>query len=295
MTARNNLVIALCLAALWASTGSIASAQREVPNTRLVMHEQLVLLLNPMGAEHRLDLGVRGEVGDPNDLLSAGSHVEGGVTTAVSPVYAFGGGYLQIQPFSFLVVRGELVGATVWPIGMNGAGHYGLSGYGADIHGQNLPGDAAGSASGWMASMSATLQGAVDLPDGWRLLLVSEWCLSRSALGSDPFYYSMKYDLVMAREDFVVTGTSFVGAEARLASDLLLRFGAYDDLRTVPNSGYVGHQVGPLAMLEWQHITPEIGALTIFVRGGGYTHHVVREGEATILGGIAIDYELGGL
>jgi hypothetical protein len=291
MTARTTVLMAL-LMSLWATP---AAAQHAAPAARLIMHEQLVLLLNPMGAEHRLDLGVRREVGTPDDLLSAGSHIEGGVTTAVSPVYAFGGGYLQIQPFSFLVLRGELVGGGVWPIGMNGAGHYGVSGYDADVHSENLPGNAAGSAGGWMASMSATLQGAVDVASGWRLLLVSEWGLSRSVLGTDAHYYSMKYDLVLAREDFVVTGSSFLGAEARLASDLVVRFGAYDDFRNVPNSSYVGHQVGGLAMLEWQHITPEIGALAVFVRGGGYTHHVIREGEATILGGIAIDYELGGL
>jgi 2C-methyl-D-erythritol 2,4-cyclodiphosphate synthase len=31
------------------------------------------------------------------------------------------------------------------------------------------------------------------------------------------------------------------------------------------------------------------------VRGGGYTHHAIREGEATILGGVAVDYDFGGL
>ncbi len=293
MTPRDALPTALSMTLLLLTAP--AAAQQEVPSTRAVMHEQLVLLLNPMGAEHRLDLGVRRELGDPDDMLRMGSHVEGGVATAVSPVYAFGGGYLQVQPLSFLVLRGELVGGGVWPIGMNGAGHYGVAGYDADVRGANLPASEGGSATGWMASMSATLQGALDLPDGWRLLLVSEWGLSRSVIGESPFYYSMRYDLVLAREDFVVTGGSFVGAEARLASDLVMRFGAYDDFRSVPSSGYVGHQLGPLAMLEWQHVTPEIGALVIFVRGGGYTHHVVREGEATILGGLAIDYELGGL
>lgn len=286
------LLLALGASALVASP---AAAQAEVPRARVVMHQQLVLLLNPMGAEHRLDLGVRRELGDPEDMLRMGSHVEGGVATAVSPVYALGGGYLQVQPLSFLVLRGELLGATVWPIGMSGAGHYGVPGYDADVHSENLPADGGGTASGWMASMSATLQGAIDLPDGWRLLLLSEWGLSRSVLGADAHYYSMKYDLVLAREDFVVTGSSFLGAEARVASDLVVRFGAYDDFRTVPNSGYVGHQLGGLAMLEWQHLTPEIGALAVFVRGGGYTHHAIREGEATILGGIAVDYELGGL
>lgn len=300
MTTKTSLLLTLLLVAAPASAQDAAEAEPAAARprhdrARAILREELVLLLNPMGAQHRLDLGFRRETGDPDDLLTSGSHVEGGVATAVAPVFALGGGYLEVQPLSFLVLRGELYGAGVWPIGMVGAGHYGVSGYGADVHAENLPADAGGTATGWIGSVSATLQGAVPLGEGWRLLVTSQWGLTRTVLGDQPFYYSMRHDLVLAREDFVVTGTSFVGAEARLAADLVLRFGAYDDLRNVPASGYVGHQLGPLAMLEWEHLTPEIGSLAVFVRGGGYTHHVVREGEATILGGIAIDYELGGL
>lgn len=262
---------------------------------RALAREQLALLLNPMGAEHRLDLAIRSELGDPDDILTSGTHVEGGVTTALSPVYAIGGGYFQVSPLSFLVLRSEIVGASVWPIGMSGAGHYGLGGYDADVRPQALPGEAAGTANGWLATFSITLQGALDLATGLRLLLVSELGLTRTVMGDAPFYYSMKHDLVLAREDTVLCSSSFVGMEIRAASDLVVRFGAYDDLRHVPASGYVGHQLGPLVMLEWQHVTPEVGSLAIFVRGGGYTHHVIREDQATILGGVAVDYELGGL
>lgn len=262
---------------------------------RAVLHQQLVALLNPMGAEHRLELGLRDELGNPDDILTSLAHIEGGIATAVSPVYAMGGGYLQVAPVSFLVLRGEIVGATVWPIGMSGAGHYALGGYGADVRAQALPAENAGTASGWLATVSATLQGALDLTTGVRLLLLSELGLTRAVMGEAPFYYSMKHDLVLAREDFVLTSSSFLGMELRAASDLVVRFGAYDDLRHVPGSGYVGHQVGPVVMLEWAHPAPMVGSLAIFVRGGGYTHHVTREGEATILGGVAVDYELGGL
>jgi hypothetical protein len=114
-------------------------------------------------------------------------------------------------------------------------------------------------------------------------------------VGEASFYYSMKHDLVLAQRDFVLLSCSFVGVEVRAASDLVLRFGAYDDLRHVPASGYVGHQVGPIAMIEWQRVDPVLPSLAIFVRGGGYTHHVTRAEEATVLAGLAIDYDLGGL
>jgi hypothetical protein len=168
----------LAALALLAAPPTLAQAQEVEPTSaparpHLVMHEQLVLLLNPMGTEHRLDAAVRSELGEPEDLLTSGTHVEGGVSTAVSPVYAVGGGYVQASPLSFLVLRGAIEGIAVWPIGMDGAGHYGLPGYDADVRSQNLLAEDAGSASGFLATMSATLQGAIDIGDGVRLLRAS--------------------------------------------------------------------------------------------------------------------------
>ncbi|MBX3269585.1 MAG: hypothetical protein KF729_04960 [Sandaracinaceae bacterium] len=280
-----------------AAAGQPASpAPAEAPSTvRVVAHQRLIALLNPMGAEHRFDLSVRAPLGDQRDLFFDGAHLQGGATSFVSPVYAIGGGFVELAPFSFLVLRGEVMGAGVWPIGMNAAGHYGLTSYDDDVRGEALPGAQGGSARGLFAGGSVTLQGAIGLGDGVRLLFASELGLTYVALGDAPYYYSMKHDLVLAREDLVLTNSAFLGLEVRCASDLLLRVGAYDDVRHVPASGYVGHQLGPIAMLSWERIDPALSGLTIFVRGGGYTHHVFRAGEATILGGVALDYDLGGL
>jgi hypothetical protein len=105
----------------------------------------------------------------------------------------------------------------------------------------------------------------------------------------------MRYDLVLAREDLVLTNDGLVGLEVRAESDLVVRAGVYDDLRHVPASGYVGHQLGPIVMLEWSGVAAGIDHLTVYVRGGTYTHHAIRAGEATILGGVSVDYDLGGL
>ena len=72
-----------------------------------------------------------------------------------------------------------------------------------------------------------------------------------------------------------------------------MRFGAYDDVRFVPASGYVGPQVGAIAMIGIARAAPEVPEINVFVRGGYYTSHVQRADEYTILGGIAIDYDLG--
>lgn len=267
----------------------------EAPRRHVVMHEQLVGLLNPMGAEHRLDVAYRAELGADDDLFTQGTHLEIGASTAVSPVYAFGGGYVQLSPLSFLVLRGDLQGAGVWPIGMDGAGFYAVPGYDAEVQNAALPADRGGSASGWLAQLTVTLQGAIDLGGGARLLGGSELALAFEEMGSAPYYDSMKHDAIMARDETILLSSTFVGVELPVASDLVLRWGAYDDLRFVPASGYVGHQLGPLAMLEWHHVTPQIASLGVFARGGGYTHHLYRAGEATVLVGVAIDFDLGDL
>jgi hypothetical protein len=294
---RLSLLLALTSLAL----PTMAAAQEEDVEperpspVRVVGHQQLIALLNPMGAEHRFDLGVRTSIGDQSDMLFDGAHFEGGAATALSPIYAIGGGYLELAPFSFLVLRGEVTGATVWPIGMSGAGYYGLSGYDGDVRPQALPPEQGGQADGWLATASVTLQGAVDLGGGARILALSELGFTHAVLGDDPFYYSMKHDLVLAREDFLLTNGAFVGLELRPLPDFVVRVGAYDDLRHVPASGYLGHQVGGIVMVGWDHLSANVSSLTIFVRSGGYTHHVVRQDQATILAGVAVDYDLGGL
>lgn len=264
-------------------------------DVQLVARQDLVALLNPMGAEHRFELALRGDLGDQTDVLFQGAHLQGGVTSYASPVYVIGGGYMEFAPFSFLSLRGDLLGAGIWPIGMSGAGYYGVSGYDADVRSQSLPAEAGRTATGWIASGSMTLQGAIDFGGGTRVVFANEFGVSYVVVGGEGFYYSMKSDLILAREDVLLTNSGFLGIEHRVAQDMLIRVGAYDDLRYVPASGYVGHQVGPIAMVEWQRPAPSIGALTVFVRGGGYTHHLIRAEEATILGGVSVDYTLGGL
>lgn len=288
------VVLALLLAAGLAPSARAQEAETEGP-AAAVGHHRVLALLNPMGVEHRLDLGLRRDVGDQEDILFEGAHVQTGLTSYVAPVYAIGGGYVEISPFSFLGLRGEIMGAGVWPIGMDAAGYYGVPGYDADVRGQALPGGDGRSASGWMATGSVELRGALEVAAGVRILLLSELGVTWTVLGDAPFHYSMKHDLVLARQDLVVLSSSFAGVEVRAARDIVVRFGAYDDLRHVPASGYVGHQLGPMATISWEHPVDGVGELTIFLRGGGYTHHATREGEATILGGVALDYELGSI
>lgn len=261
--------------------------------TRWFATQQLVGLLNPMGAEHRFDVGLRWNSG-ANAFLLQDSHVAFGATSYVSPVYAIGGAFVQAQPLAFLVLRADWMGIGVWPIGLQGAGHYGLLGYDASLSSANLPAERALSAAGWTASVSATLQAAVELNSSERFVLTSDSTLSYTSLGAQPYYYSMRSDLILAQRDWLFCNNSFVGYEAR-RGDSIYRLGVYDDARYVLASGYLGFQLGPVGMVELLNVTPTLPSLTLFVRAGYYTHHAIRAEQATVLGGVAIDWDFGSI
>lgn len=282
----------LPLALLLAASAPRPAAAQDV---RGVAHQGLVLLLNPMGAQHELELGLRSPLGDQGELLFDGAHAETGVVSRVSPVFANTGGYLEVSPLSFLVLRAEFLGIAQWPIGMNAAGYYGLEGYDADVRGQSLPADAGGSATGWSVRLSGQLQGALPIVDHVRLVMVDRMTFEHADVGDAPYYYSQDHDLVLARSDWVVHNDGLLLAEIEAESDLVIRAGAYSNLRWVPESGYVAHQVGPLFAISFRHPADGVSEITPFIRGGYYTHHGIRADELTVLGGISIDYDLGGV
>ncbi len=270
-----------------------ARAEPREGRVRAVIGQRLLLLLNPMGMEHTLTAGFRARLGDPRELLFMGAHAETGLVSYVSPVYAITGGYVQVSPLAFLVVRAELTHAVVWPIGMEGAGYYGLGGYDDDVRPEQLTAERGATATGWSLRLSATLQGLVPLGDGARLLVQDQLTAQHASLGDASHYYDMKWDLVLARQDWALINHAVLLLEVDLGPGLHLRVGAYDDARYVPASGHVGHQVGPIAMLAIDRPAPEVPEVTPFLRGGYYTDHVLRREELTVLGGLGVTYDLG--
>jgi hypothetical protein len=100
---------------------------------------------------------------------------------------------------------------------------------------------------------------------------------------------------VLAREDWRLVNTGVLLVEVDLDRDVRLQVGAYDDLRVVPASGYVGHQLGPIAILSIEHASSDVVEVAPFLRAGYYTDHVIRAGELTILGGVEVSYDLGAI
>lgn len=286
MGARTRL--ALAAAAITLVGAPTARAQP----VRGVLHQRLVALLNPMGMEHTLRAGLRAPLGDPAELLFTGAHVEAGGVGYVSPIYAIHGGYLEVTPLAFLSLRAEVTGTAQWPLGMDGAGYYAVDGYDADVNAQSLPGDEGGSATGWTVTLSGTLQGMVPL-GSVSLILADRTQAAHASVGDAPFRYAPKYDLVVARQDWVVTNDALVLLDVPLDARWTLRAGAYDDLRWVPASGYVGNQVGPIAVLSVREPADAVRGIDLYVRGGWYTHHGPRQDELTVLGGVSVSYDLG--
>lgn len=266
---------------------------------RWAAHQTLVLLLNPMGAEHNLRVGLCVPLYDSADPLVALNHFEIGATSYVSPVYAIGGGYAQLVPVSFVVLRSELNAMGVWSLPIDGAGYYPRDDYAARWGASDLPAANGGTASGWSFRGLAALRGRLELAtlaSGPLVLIAYDaFFADYHELGDAAYFAQLRFDVVAARHDWVLSNEAMLMVGIPIAGGPELRIGAYDQTRDVPGSGYVGNQVGGVLMLTWTRPCPGIDELSVFVRVGGYTHHGVRLDEATTLGGATADHDLGGL
>ena len=256
------------------------------------MHQRLVGLVEPMGAEHRIAAGIRARLGDPDEMLFTGTHAEAGLINYTTPVETQTGAWLTVSPLAFLVLRAEITGLDLWPIGMNGAGHYPVDGYDADVSSENLPAEAGEHASGWRVAVAGTLQGAIPLHPAFRILLFDELGGEHVALGDARHYYSPRYDLVLGRNEWMLANSALVLGEATFDDSALLRFGAYDDLRSVPRSGQLSNQVGGLVALTLGRVDPAVPELSFFIRAGVFTHHRSRAGLPTGLAGVQARYSI---
>lgn len=257
----------------------------------VVFHERLVGLINPMGAEHMLRAGVRAPLSDSADVLLRDTYVEGGAVNYTSPIYTMNGGYLEVSPLAFLILRAEVSGIFMWPIGMDGGGHYPVEGYSANVG--SLPAADGEHAYGWNVQLGGTLQGAVPLGP-LRLLMWSQLTLELQSLGTAEHYFFPRFEVVLAREDWMLASSNLVLFEIPLSEGVALRIGAYDDMRYVFRSGYVANQVGPIVALTIENADPAVPEITAFVRAGFNTNGM-REAEWGGLAGIMIRYDAGAL
>jgi hypothetical protein len=176
---------------------------------------------------------------------------------------------------------------------MNGAGYYGFCHYDPYLDPQQeMPADQGRTATGWRATFSGTLQGM--LPIGTvRVLFLDQIAGERANVGDAAFYYDQRNDIVRAQTDWLLKNDVFLGFDVPVGETTIFRAGVYDSLRLRPASSLANNQLGPIVMMGFDRPNEFLSSITVFVRGGFYTHHGARQGEPTILGGISVDYDLG--
>jgi hypothetical protein len=272
-----------------------------------VLRQTLVALINPMGGEHQMRLGVCTPLYHSSSEVFSGNHFEFGAANYLSPVYAYTGPYVELAPSSFFSLRLELTGIGMWPFPMDGAAYFDMSksvatanaqhpGQGqryAKFNDSDVPEREGRSGSGWSAKVISGLAGKVPLGNKMSLIVADALWLDHGEVGRAPYWLDLRNDLVAARVENIVGNEGVALLEIPIKKTVL-RFGGYDAVRATPSAGYVGHQVGGFAMVELVDLTRAIASFAIWARVGGYTHHAVREAQPAALLGIAVDWDLGG-
>ncbi|HUJ59667.1 MAG TPA: hypothetical protein VLX92_14280 [Kofleriaceae bacterium] len=249
----------------------------------LILDETLVGITNPLGVENQLQLYACWPLVETPGLLFDYTNVELGLYDNLSPIYVQQGAFVQVTPLSPLVVRAEVAGVQYWPLPIDGAGYYAVSGYRADFRDAALPAARGGSATGVEAGSSVTLQGA--LPLAPRLGLVASDTLNPEywRLGDGAYWVNERRDVILARSDWLVKNTAALLVEVKRAP-ATLRAGVTDDFTAVPRAGYAANLVGGLATLDVRHPTPSLHEVSAFVRVGDYTAHAFRRGVSVFFG-----------
>jgi hypothetical protein len=257
--------------------------------TKLLVVEGLYAQSNPVGVENQLQVGVCTPLVRKPGLLFDYTNAQVGVVVNAAPVYAMPGVFASVAPLSILELRAELEGVRAWTIGMDHAGYYPRASGGEQF--RDLPAALARSAAGYTATFTATLQAEVELPQRLTLVAVDSGAYGYWRLGDAPFYYNPRYDLVMARGDWIGKNTAAVLVGRELSKGLVLRAGVTDELTWVASSAYQSNVLAGLLMAVISNWPVQGNETQPFVRLGGYTEHAFRTGFQ-VLGGASVTFEV---
>jgi hypothetical protein len=114
------------------ASASIANAEPrpclDEPGAKLILDETLVGVINPLGVENQLKVSYCRPLFERPGLLFDYTSIEAGLYNYTSPIYVQQGAFVQATPLSPLVVRAEAAGVQYWPLPIDGAGYYAVSG-----------------------------------------------------------------------------------------------------------------------------------------------------------------------
>ena len=302
-SATPSLAAALLLAAapmaravddLLASPGTLASVGKHClgeARPRWLGATTVAGALNPRGLEVQLQAGRCLPLFTTPGALFDYTNLQYGLTGYLSPVYAMPGAFVSIAPLSVIELRAEAEYIAQWPIGLDAAGYFPLAGY--DAPWNTLPAADAVSAQGYTANFTANLQAEVPLSARWSLLAVDSVSWQFWQLGDAAFYYNARFDVPMARRDWILHNSALLLASHDLSERWKVRLGVTDDLARVQGSGYRQNVLGALltgVIARWPGPKSETQP---FLRLGGYTAHQYKKGEAQLLAGVGMTFDLG--
>jgi len=121
------------------------------------------------------------------------------------------------------------------------------------------------------------------------------WNLEHWSIGEADHYFSLRRDLILARDDWMIAAESFLGLEVPLSATMKLRFGAFDSVRHVFASGYTANQIGVFGMLAAHEASETVRVIQPFLRVGLHTHHEFRVPTPSVLFGLLSHYDLGAI
>ena len=264
--------------------------------TKVILNQTLAGQINPLGSEQHLHLSACVPLIQTPGVLFDFTNIEGGLVNYLSPTYVHQGGSLAITPLSILQLRAEFMGIYIWSIPIDGAGFYPYQSYDGDFSNEARPAELAGHARGSTFGLSATLRGKVDLPNELDLLLTDTVLIEQWTIGSDPYYYNLRRDLILQRSDWTVRNTFASLVEIPVTPNFAVRAGVTDELTMAPASGYATNVAALIATGLVRRYGDTIRNLQLFVRGGVYTHHAsfnkFRTGEANLIAGVNVLYDL---
>jgi hypothetical protein len=260
-----------------------------------VLSQLFAVQTNPEGAYNQLRLGMCFPLIRTPGVLFDYTNVEVGMINELTPSFTHLGGYAQIAPLSFLVLRVEASGLVYWPLPLRRTGYNPVyDGYDSPYDSEDFEAGEGQVQTGWNMNLIAVLRAKVALSRVWGILLLNILNVGYWEVG-EGHYVNLRWDVVMNDSDWIIANEAFLGAEARVADAFALRFGAFDSWRSVPNAGYDANQVGGFAMIWWPKPFPNVWDFTIMARLGYYTGHAFRTDEWSVLGGLVTQYELGGI
>jgi hypothetical protein len=240
--------------------------------------QTLVVQSAPSGAELELKAGACWPlIRDEGELFDY-SRVTLGLDAQVTAGYVQVGPYIEVLPVSVLGFRAELHRVEYFPVGLSGAGYFARQSHQSPFRANDLPAADADSASGFNWVLASWLQLELELGGPFSLFVWDEAALEHWSLGSGPYYYNMRWDLLLGSSDELWRNDGCAGVRVDLVRGLTLGAGPVSSLRRVPAGDYTAHQLGGAVSSSWQPSSSALRSLDVVIALGGFAEHAFREG-----------------